>query len=128
MRWFNINWKTEDIIALAELIDNRISEYVKSIGFLKKINAKVISYDSTNNIAVVNLPNDNQNVSIYNLSGQLVSANDMVVIYYDGADISKGYIIGDISNRSVAKGATGSFTSANSKTVSVVNGLITSIV
>jgi hypothetical protein len=89
-----------DASELNSLIDARIKKILSSVKYLKKKVATVISYDNSG-ITVVNFPNDTTNVSVYNLSGQLLTVGDTVVVYLEnGSNLSTGYILGDIKNTS----------------------------
>jgi hypothetical protein len=89
--------------------------------------ATVISYNSSTGYAVVNFPSDTTNVSLINLSGQNLNTGDIVEVTIKGNNMTNAYISANRNNTSVCTGASGTFTTANGKTVTVVNGLITSI-
>ena len=115
-----------DSKGLKDLINRNINDYLNNSRYSKLSFGIVVSYDSLTDIATITYSSDSlTEISLSNISNQVLSAGDNIIILQYGITQENAYIIADLTK--LANGTSGSFTTNDGKTITVTNGHITSI-
>jgi hypothetical protein len=85
-----------------DIMKNIAEDVIKDSNIPMIKSATVASYDVTSGYAIVTFPSDSAQVSLRNLSGQLLSTGDIVEVILKNNSLTNSYIIGDRNNTSTS--------------------------